>query len=294
MKKMCFIVNPRSGKVQIKPHLMDVLQIFNEAEYDVNVHITLYCGHAIEIAQSLPDDIDLVAVSGGDGTLNEVLTGLQKSGKKLPVGYIPAGSTNDFANTFGIATDPLKAAKQITEGTGKTIDVGNFNGSRYFSYIASFGIFTAASYNTPQITKNAFGHLAYVLEGMKDITKISPYKVRVETDDRIYDGRYIFGSVTNTTSVGGIVKLDKELVKMNDGLFEIVLVKYPANINDISKIIMGCTNSNFSDPVFEFVKSSKVKFTFEDSINWSVDGEQETTGTTVNIENCMHAATIIR
>jgi len=135
MKKMCFIVNPRSGKVQIKPHLMDVLQIFNEADYDVNVHITLYRGHAIEIAQSLPEDIDLVAVSGGDGTLNEVLTGLLKSGKKLPVGYIPAGSTNDFANTFGIATEPLRAAKQITEGTGKTIDVGNFNGSRYFTVL---------------------------------------------------------------------------------------------------------------------------------------------------------------
>ncbi len=293
MKNMCFIVNPCSGKMKIKPALLDVIQLFNEALYNVDVKVTLRRGHAIDIAANIADDVDIIAVSGGDGTLNEVLTGLLKSGKKLPVGYIPAGSTNDFAATFGIPNEPKKAAMQIVSGDRMDIDIGRFGSSRYFSYIASFGIFTAASYKTPQNVKNTFGHLAYVLEGIKDMTNIVPHRVRVETDDNVYEGEYIFGSVTNTTSVGGIVKFDKELVKMNDGLFEIVLVKNPANINELSKIIVGCTNSNFTDSVFEFIKTRKVKMTFESDMDWSVDGEHERTGKEIEIENLMQAATII-
>ncbi|MBQ8588398.1 MAG: diacylglycerol kinase family lipid kinase [Clostridia bacterium] len=294
MKKMYFIVNPCSGKMKIKPALLDVVKFFNEAGYEVTVQTTLRQGHAIELAQNLPDNISIVAVSGGDGTLNEVLTGLLKADKKLPVGYIPAGSTNDFGATVGIPSEPKAAAKLIVNGSGFDIDVGCFDGRRYFSYIASFGIFTAASYKTPQAIKNSFGHLAYVLEGIKDITNITPYNVYVETDTDVYSGKYIFGSVTNTTSVGGIVKFDSELVKMNDGLFEIVLVKYPENINDLSKIVAGCSTSNFSDSVFEFIKAKKVKMTFESDMDWSIDGEHEKSGPVVTIENIKTAATIIR
>lgn len=294
MKNMCFIVNPRSGKIKIKNTLLDVLQIFSNADYSINVCPTLRTGHAIEIVENLSPDTDIIAVSGGDGTLNEVLTGLLKSGKNIPVGYLPTGSTNDFAATFGINTDPIKAAQQLVSGEGKSVDVGKFNENRYFSYIASFGIFTAASYKTPQNIKNTFGHVAYVLEGIKDVANITPYNVRIETDDKVYEGKYIFGSITNTTSVGGIVKLDKDIVKMNDGLFEIVLVKYPRNIMELRNIIMGCSVSNFSDKVFEFVKTHKAVFHFDKKIDWSVDGEHEKTDKTVEIENIMRAATIIR
>ena len=293
MNNMCFIINPRSGKMKLKPVLMDVLQIFNTAGYNVDVKITGHRGHAIEIAESLPGNVDIIVVSGGDGTLNEVLTGLLKANKKLPVGYIPSGSTNDFAATLGIPSDPKKAAMKIVSGKPANVDIGKFSDSRYFSYIASFGVFTAASYNTPQATKNIFGHLAYVLEGMKDLTNIVSYNVKIETEDTVHNGKYIFGGVSNTTSVGGIVKLDKDEVKMNDGLFEIVLVKYPSNINDLRKIIVGCTKADFTDSVFEFVKSRKVKFTFENPVDWSVDGEHENGGTEIEIENLMESATII-
>ncbi len=293
MKNMYFVVNPCSGKLKIKPVLLDVIQLFNEAGYNVNIQTTLRQGHAIELAENIPCDTDIVVVSGGDGTLNEVFTGLLKSGKKLPVGYIPAGSTNDFGSTFGISPEPKKAAEQIVKGTAVEIDVGKFNTERYFSYIASFGIFTAASYNTSQSFKNTFGHLAYVLEGMKDLTKITPYKVKLEADGKVYEGEYIFGSITNTTSVGGIVKLKKDLVKMNDGLFEIVLVKNPKNLNDLSKIVVGSANSDFSDSVFEFVKAKNVRLTFESEMDWSVDGEHAKTGTVVEIENKMCAASVI-
>ena len=294
MKNMCFIINPRSGKVRIKNALLDVLQIFGEAGYRVDVRVTQHIGHAIEIAQGISDNVDVVAVSGGDGTLNEVLTGLLKSEKNIPVGYIPTGSTNDFAATFGISTEPKRAAMQLVSGERVKVDVGKFGSERYFSYIASFGMFTAVSYNTPQNVKNVFGHLAYVLEGVKDITNICPYDVTIEADGKTYEGRYIFGSITTSTSVGGIVKFDKSLVSINDGLFEIVLVKYPANIMELHKIVKGCASSDFSDDMFEFIKAKNVKLTFDKEMDWSVDGEHQKAGKIIEIENLMQAATIIR
>ncbi len=279
--------------MKLKPILMDVIQIFNEANYNVDVKITQHQGHATEIANTLAGNVDLVVVSGGDGTLNEVLTGLLKANKKLPIGYIPTGSTNDFASTLGISLDPKKAAMQIVSGKPMDIDVGKFSNDRYFSYISSFGVFTAVSYNTPQSFKNIFGHLAYVLEGAKDLTKITAYNVKLETEDCVYEGKYIFGAVSNTTSVGGILKLDKDMVKMNDGLFEIVLVKYPNNINDLRKIILGCTKADFTGDVFEFTKAKSARFTFENPMDWSVDGEHELTDGEAVIENLEKSATII-
>lgn len=295
MKKMIFIVNPRSGKMKIKNSLMDVIEIFNAGGYDVNIFTTLYRGHATEIVSALDEkNTDIIVISGGDGTLNEAITGMLKSGKNIPLGYIPCGSTNDFAATFGLSSDIKTAAKNILSGTNHTIDVGIFDNSKYFSYIASFGVFTSVSYNTPQSVKNVFGHMAYVLEGMKDITKINPYNVKVEADGNIYEGKYVFGSVTNTTSVGGIVKLDSSLVKMNDGEFETVLVKMPSNINELSKIIFGLSNSKFDDKVFEFFKSKNVKLSFEKDIDWSLDGEHEKSGKEVVIENLERAITIVK
>lgn len=294
MKKMVFIINPFSGKVKIKPVLLDVLRIFNEAGYAVQVQTTLYRGHATEIAENVPDDTDIIVASGGDGTLNEVITGLLKSGKNIPVGYIPTGSTNDFAKTLELPTDCKTAAKAIVDGYHYSIDVGNFNNERYFSYIASFGVFTAVSYNTSQNFKNIFGHLAYVFEGVKDITKIVSYHVKTVVDGARLEGDYIFGSVTNTTSVGGIVKLNSDLVKMNDGLFEMVLVKTPKNINDFTHIINGLTTSNFEGDSFEFVKGKHVEMIFDGDMDWSIDGEHAKTGSVVEISNIQTAVSIVK
>jgi len=295
VKKMVFVVNPRSGKMKIKNSLLDVVEIFNAGGYDVRIFTTLYQGHATEIVSEVDEKTtDIIVVSGGDGTLNEAITGLLRSGKNIPLGYIPSGSTNDFAATLGLSLDIKTAAKRIIEGSNHAIDVGVFNNNKYFSYIASFGAFTSASYNTPQSVKNVFGHAAYVFEGIKDIANINAYRVKVEADGKIFEGKYVFGSVTNTTSVGGIVKLDSSLVKMNDGMFETVLVKMPENINELNKIIMGLSNSKFEDKVFEFFKSKQVKLTFESDINWSLDGEHVKSGKDVAIENLKRAITIVK
>ncbi len=295
MKKMVLIVNPLSGKMKIQSVLLDVIKMFNEAGYSTQVCVTLRRGHASQIAADAPEDTDIIVCSGGDGTLNEVVTGLLKSNKSdIPVGYLPSGSTNDFASTFGLQTDIKKAAAEIIKGTPHSVDIGLFNENDYFSYIASFGMFTSVSYNTPQSIKNTFGHLAYVFGGIKDITKIIPYKVTVEADGKIYTGDYIFGSVTNTTSVGGIVKLDSSLVKMNDGLFETVLVKNPSNINDLNKIIGGLTTSNFDDDVFEFIKSEHIKMHFNEEMDWSLDGEHKKSGKDVSVRNLHKAVMLVK
>ncbi len=295
MKKMIFIVNPLSGKMKIQSVLLEVIKMFNEAGYSTQVCATLRRGHAAQIAAEAPEDTDIIVCSGGDGTLNEVVSGVLKAGKvDIPIGYLPAGSTNDFANTFGLQTDIKKAAAAVICGTPQAVDIGLFDENDYFSYIASFGVFTSISYNTPQSIKNTFGHLAYVFGGIKDITKIIPYRVTVEADGRTYEGDYIFGSVTNTTSVGGIVKLDSSLVKMNDGLFETVLVKNPANINDLNKIIGGLTTSNFNDNVFEFIKSEKIVMHFKEEMDWSLDGEHKKSGKDVIVKNLTKAIKLIK
>lgn len=294
MKKMIFIVNPISGRIKIQAVLLDVIKLFNTADYDVKICVTLRRGHARQIAEGAAEDTDIIVCSGGDGTLNEVITGLLNSGKKIPIGYIPAGSTNDFATAFGLKTDIRKAAKQIVSGTPHSVDVGMFKEGKYFSYIASFGMFTSVSYNTPQSIKNTFGHLAYIFGGIQDLTKIIPYHTVVEADDKVYEGDYIFGSITNTTSVGGIVKLDSSLVNMSDGVFETILIKNPSNINDLNKIIVGLTTSNFDDDIFEFIKSEKVKMHFSENMDWSLDGEHEKSGKEIAVKNLHNAVMIVK
>lgn len=221
-KKALLLVNPTSGKLKAKSTLFDMVFMLNRHNIQTTVQITQGKGHATQAAKEAgPAGYDLVICCGGDGTLNETVTGMVRSRKKLPLGYIPAGSTNDFANSMGISTNPVEAAEQIAKLSPVPVDIGQFNSDRYFTYIASFGIFTSVSYNTPQATKNMLGHLAYILEGAKDLTKIQSHHVIAETKSERYEGDYIFGAVCNTTSVAGIVKIAPDLVATNDGLFEV-------------------------------------------------------------------------
>lgn len=273
-KKALFLLNPTSGKLKAKSALFDVLSVFNGKKIQTTVQLTQGQGHAIQAAKEAYDaGYDVVICCGGDGTLNETVTGMMQSEQKLPLGYIPAGSTNDFANSMGISTNPVSAAEQISKLSAVPIDIGRFGCDRYFSYIASFGLFTSVSYNTPQAVKNVLGHLAYMLEGIKDLTKIQSHHIVAETQEKTYEGDYIFGAVCNTTSVAGIVKIDSDLVAMNDGLFEVILIKIPKNPVELHRIVMGLTFSDFSDEMFEFFKTEEVSFVTSPSLNWTLDGE---------------------
>ena len=286
-KKVLLIINPVSGTLGARSAMYDVINEFCRCGWTVTTAITQHRGHASELAEkACSQDYDLVCCCGGDGTLNETITGLMRSGTEAPVlGYVPAGSTNDFAQTLGLPGDSREAAAMITSGSPRKIDIGKFDDRFYFSYIASFGAFTQASYSAPQELKNVVGHLAYLLEGIRDISSLKPYRATVKANGKTIDGEFIFGSVSNTRSVGGIVKLKEEGIDLNDGLFEVILVKRPEGAADMSNIVSGVITSDFSSSSFEYFKASEVEFTFEKPLSWSLDGERVDGGKTVRITN---------
>ncbi len=293
--RVMLIINPRAGKMRMKTELLDVVKIFCNAGYEPTVMTTAKRGDATMFAQKAAEEnYSLVVCCGGDGTFNETVCGILKSGTKIPVGYIPAGSTNDFARTLGLSTDPKTAAKEIVGGKINDIDVGKFSAGKIFTYIASFGMFTSASYNTDQSAKNALGHLAYIFEGIKDLGAVKSYHVAATANDRKYEGDYIFGAVTNSLSFGGIVRLESSLVDLNDGEFEVILVKEPKDFAQLGKILMGISNSDFSDSVFDFFRTSRIEFVMGEGVSWSLDGEEASPGSRVVIENEKSAIKFVR
>ena len=239
MKKMLFVFNPRSGKEQIKGHLMEILDIFTRAGYEIRVHVTQKQSDAAEVVARYGNRVDVVVCSGGDGTLNETVTGMMKL-KKLPMlGYIPAGSTNDFASSLEIPKRMPQAAADIVEGMPYAIDIGTFCHNRYFMYIAAFGAFTEVSYLTPQDKKNMLGHQAYMLESVRSLASLRSYFMEVEWDGNFLEGEFVFGVVTNTISVGGFKGLVGQDVELNDGYFEVLLIRKPKNPADISNLVAG-------------------------------------------------------
>lgn len=285
MKKALIILNPKAGKTRSKAMLFDVVEALCKAEYTVTTQITLFAGHAKELSEkAAKKGFDLIVAVGGDGTLNEVTGGVVKSGKKVPIGYIPSGSTNDFAVSAGISSNIKTAISDIINGDDYLMDIGTF-GNRYFNYVASFGAFTSVSYKTPQATKNALGHLAYIIEGLKDLGSISPCHIKIEADSGTFEGDYCFGAIGNSTSIGGIIKLKDELVSLSDGIFEVILIKLPQNPIELSAIIHGLTFSDFSDPVFNFFKASEMTITSDGSFDWTLDGEFEKGVNEIKVSN---------
>ena len=293
MKKMLFILNPCAGMKKANKVLLDILTIFNRADYDVRVYITGGPQDATAAVERLAPEVDLVVCSGGDGTLNEVITGILRAGLSTPIGYICAGSTNDFATSLKLATDPIAAAKQIVNGKIQSVDVGMF-GDRYFSYVASFGAFTKASYSTPQAVKNALGHTAYLLEGIKDLSQIRKLRVRLELDGEVLEDDYIFGAVCNSTSVGGILTLDPSQVDMSDGQFEVLLVRAPKNLAEITECIGAVQKQQYNCRMMTFRSAKEVRIFTEDEMNWSLDGEMARGGDAITAKNLHNAIHLLR
>jgi len=293
MKKLLLIVNPVAGKLVAKAKFFNIVEQFCNAGYTVTTQITQFAGHGAKLAREAHDEgYEALICCGGDGTLNEVVTGILQAKISLPLGYIPTGSTNDFARTLKIPTSPVLAAKLILKNQTITIDAGCYNNSRYFAYIASFGAFSSVSYDASQEAKNTFGHFAYLIEGLKNIPLIKPYSIKLNADGIKMEGDFIFGAVTNTTSVAGIVKIKSSIVDLQDGLFEVILVRNPKNPMDLNKIIGGITNSNFDNDMFSFFKAKDIEFRFSKKIYWALDGEKADGGRVVNIHNLSNALTI--
>lgn len=292
MKRLLLILNPISGKKVGKRHLSDVVEKFCRADYIPTVFVTTGRGHARELARTHGGEADLVVCLGGDGTFNEVVGGLLDGGHTVPLGYIPCGSTNDFAAGIGLKKTISAATDAILEGQPHVYDVGRF-GDRYFTYVASFGIFTRTAYNTPQNAKNTLGHMAYLLEGIKELANIRPWHVKVEMDGAVVEGDYIFGAVSNATSVGGVLSLDATAVDLSDGRLELLLIQNPRNPVELSECIRALAEQRYDTDAITFMSGSDFTVTADPSMEWTLDGEHAEGGTSLSIRVLRGAITLL-
>ena len=293
MKNLLFIVNLKAGKTKSTAPLFDAIARFSQAGYLVRLFITTRAGDACQVAAECSGEYDLVVCAGGDGTLNEVVNGLMTLEKRPPIGYLPNGSTNDFATSLKLSSNPSMAAAAIASGRATHLDIGRFN-TRFFAYVASFGAFTKASYSAPQAAKNALGHLAYILQGITDLDSLHPYRAKIEADGEVFAGEFIFGAVCNSTSLAGLVKLDSKAVQMDDGKFELLLLKMPKSPLDLQNLITGMRKMKYDMPGIIFRHVAHVRLTTEDNIPWSLDGEYAPSCPQVEIEALPQAITLIR
>ena len=267
-----FVFNPKAGKGKIKSKLGDIIELFSMEENKITIAATKKRGDAARMIRDLDDSYDRVICAGGDGTLDEVVSGMALREKKIPIGYIPGGSTNDFAFSAGITSDIMKAAEIAATGKVKPFDVGGFN-KKSFVYIAAFGAFTEVSYQTPQDLKNVFGHSAYILEAITRLGDIKPYHMHIETDDLTVNDDFLYGMITNSESVGGIKNITGKSVNLSDGLFEVTLVRKPANPLDINVVLAALVNRDITCKDLFCFKTGHITFTSEEKVPWTLDGE---------------------
>lgn len=284
---MLLLVNPKAGQKKAAKALWEIIDIFNRAGYSVITHITAGNNDGRQAVLQHAEDVDVVVCSGGDGTFNETISGVIESEKNIPIGYIPAGSTNDFAASLNLSGDVLKAARDIAAGDPDALDVGSFNG-RYFSYVASFGLFTKASYATPQEMKNIFGHAAYILSGMQEISQIKSYHLRFTlTDGTQIEDDFVFGAVSNSTRFGGVLNLSKELVDLQDGMLELLLIRAPKDILELADCVRALQQQTYDCPMITFLKDSHFKISAPEDLNWTLDGEKQTGKAEIEV-TCLH------
>ncbi len=292
MKKLLFIFNPHAGKAQIKSRLLQIVDLMVKRGYDVTIYPTQAKRDALKIVQKRAEEFDLIVCSGGDGTLDEAVSGMMLSGKKVPLGYIPAGSTNDFANSLKIPKDMVKAAEIAISGKTFACDVGMFN-EKPFVYVAAFGMFTAVSYKTRQEWKNILGHAAYLLEGVKSLTEIASYRLCVECEGKVIEDEFIYGMITNSNSVGGVKNMTGKNVLLDDGKFEVTLIRMPKNIVELHTILGSLTKRiDNTDLIYSF-KSDCITFLSEEKVSWTLDGEYGGSLHEVTVRNLRQALEIM-
>ncbi len=293
MKKLLFIMNPCAGMRKANRVLAEILTLFNRAGFTVITHMTAGPGDGAVIVERMAPQVDLVVCCGGDGTFNETVNGILRSHAQVPIGYIPSGSTNDFAASLRLPTDPLKAAQAIVEGQPQQYDIGLF-ADRYFSYVASFGVFTKSSYATPQNIKNALGHTAYLLSGIQELSQLRNTHMRLELDGEVIEDSFLFGAISNSTSVGGILTLDPKQVDMQDGKFELLLVRAPRNLAELSECIQALQSQKYNCSAITFRSASHLTVSSTEDVAWTLDGERADVTGPVEIHNIHHAISLVQ
>ncbi|MBE6018790.1 MAG: YegS/Rv2252/BmrU family lipid kinase [Clostridiales bacterium] len=297
-KKLLFIMNPKAGVMLAPKNLASIVERFSGSGFLTQVLMTTGRGDARDFAAEYGGESDIVVVSGGDGTLNEVIDGLLSEGLKTPIGYIPAGSTNDFANSIGLPRSIADCVERIISGTPKPVDIGSFNG-RYFSYVASFGAFTSVTYTVPQNLKNIFGHTAYVMGGINELAKLKSIHTRITLEpgtpeEQVHEGDYVLGAISNSRSIGGILNLDKLDVDMNDGVMEVMMIKMPKDLIELSDIAASTLGGTFKSHQIETYSAKNIMVELDENTHWTLDGEYEKGSGVCEIKTLESAISLIR
>ena len=292
MRKLLLIINPVAGRNQAQADLFKMVRVFSEHDCEVTVYPTRGPQDCTRKVLADAGRFDLVVCCGGDGTLNEMVSGMMQREEPVPMGYIPLGSTNDFAASLHLPSHVEEAALRCVEGTAFHMDVGSLN-DRYFNYIAAFGAFTEASYATPQQIKNALGHLAYIMEGVKSLGRLQPIHVRITADGEAFEEDYLFGAVTNTVSLGGVLRLDPSRVLLDDGMYELLLVKNPQNPAEAQAMLSALMLQNYDGPLVRMLRASDILFESNHEISWTIDGEFGGSFSTTHILNNKNAVTLM-
>lgn len=292
MKHMLLIINPKSGTGSIRGHLLDIVDIFVKAGYDLTIYVSQHRGDAREKTRQVGKFYDIIVCSGGDGTLDEVISGMMDGGEKCPIGYIPSGSTNDYADSLKLPKNMKTAAARITQENEFPCDVGRFNGD-YFVYVAAFGLFTDVSYETPQDMKNMLGHMAYILKGVEKLTAIRSYDLKVVIDNEEIRGDFIYGMITNSTSVGGFKNITGRNVKLDDGLFEVTLIRMPKNVIELQAILTALLTAKPDEKYMYQIRASHIEIISETALPWTLDGEYGGEHDYVEIHNDKQAMTLL-
>lgn len=291
-KKLLMIVNPTAGKAKSRSPLFDAAAVLSQAGYLLSIHNTAFPGDAAQTTAALGREYDVVVAVGGDGTLNQVVSGLMTMKERPLLGYLAQGSTNDFAASLQIPSNPVAAAALIAKGTPQKLDIGCWN-SRYFVYVASFGAFTQTSYTAPQSAKNILGHLAYLLEGVKDLNTLRPYHVKITADGEVLDGSYLFGAVCNSTSIDGLMHLNSEYVVLDDGKFEMLLIRRPKSAGDLSNLLIALIDQDYDYEGLVFRHVSSIHVETAENIPWSLDGEYAASTPVIDIVNRQQSLTML-
>ena len=295
-RRMLVIRNPKAGSFYSQNLFLEAAGvIFKNEDFNVYVYTTECRGDATRAASEEGAEYDRIVAFGGDGTLSEVINGIMRLENRPELGYIPAGTTNDFAAGLGLSRNVIRAAETVLNGIPTPLDIGQFGEDRFFSYVASFGTFTKASYSAPQDAKNALGYAAYLLEGLKSLTDIHSIPLTVTADGRIYEDEFIFGAVTIAMSVGGVMKYSYEQVNLSDGLFEVLMIRTPKSLGEIQTLLADVTNRNYTEsPLILYQKARKVTVQSRDPVAWTVDGEAGGEHTDLVIRNCHNAIRILK
>lgn len=292
MEKLFLVVNPKSGRAMAKSKLLGIVNTLTQGGYSVTVYPTACKNDATRVITELGEEYKTIVCCGGDGTLNEVITGMMNNKNKYRLGYIPLGTLNEWSSSLKISRNPIKAAEDIIGGDTVALDIGKINDS-YFAYTASFGAFTSASYSAPQDVKNILGQSAYFFEGIKSISNIKPQKICFNIDGREVSGNFIFGSISNSLSMGGIIKLDRNTVKLDDGLFEIILIENPASIADFNDILDGILKQDYKRKNILPFTAKKIEMTNCENVDWTLDGEHFKGTEHITVENINKAIDFI-